>query len=147
VLYLLDTNILLRFVDSSHKFYPTIRRAIKVLQEDGDKFYITSQNCIEFWNVATRPVDKNGFGLTISEAEQLLEKIEQLFPLLPDSSEIYQEWRRLVIIFGVAGVQVHDARLVASMKVHGIFHILTLNVDDFKRYIPEGIVAVDPKTM
>lgn len=147
MLYLVDTNILLRFVDSSHHFYPTIRKAIKVLQENEHKFYITSQNCIEFWNVITRPVDRNGFGLTVAEAEQLLAKIEQLFPLLPDSSEIYQEWRRLVIKFGVAGVQVHDARLVASMKVHGIFYILTLNVEDFKRYIPEGIVAVDPRTI
>ena len=147
MLYLLDTNILLRFVDASHNFYPTIRKAIKSLQGNEHKFYITSQNCIEFWNVVTRPVDRNGFGLTVFEAEQLLAKIEQLFPLLPDSSEIYQEWRRLVIKFGVAGVQVHDARLVASMKVNGIFHILTLNVEDFKRYIAEGIVAVGPRTI
>ncbi|WP_254011182.1 hypothetical protein [Limnofasciculus baicalensis] len=60
------------------------------------------------------------------------------------SSEVYQEWRRLVVKFAVLGVQFHDARLVASMKVNARSHILTLNVDDFTLYTPEGIVAVAP---
>jgi len=47
----------------------------------------------------------------------------------------------------VSGVQVHDARLVASMKVNAISHILTLNVEDFKRYGSEGIVPVAPRTI
>jgi predicted nucleic acid-binding protein len=33
-----------------------------------------------------------------------------------------------------SGKASHDARLVAAMKVHGITHVLTFNVDDFKRY-------------
>jgi predicted nucleic acid-binding protein len=32
------------------------------------------------------------------------------------------------------GVQVHDARLVAAMKAHGVTRILTINVTDFSRY-------------
>jgi hypothetical protein len=31
------------------------------------------------------------------------------------------------------GVQVHDARLVAAMKVHGVTRILTINIRDFSR--------------
>jgi hypothetical protein len=118
-----------------------------MLRQDGHKLQIASQNCIEFWNVATRPLDRNGFGLTPPDADRLLKLVERLFPILPDSSEVYKEWRRLVVIFGVSGVQVHDARLVASMKVNAISHILTLNVEDFTRYISEGIVAVAPGTV
>lgn len=33
------------------------------------------------------------------------------------------EWRRLVVNYGVSGVQVHDARLVATMLVHDVTHI------------------------
>jgi hypothetical protein len=33
----------------------------------------------------------------------------------------------------VAGVKVHDARLIASMKVYGITHLLTFNTEDFTR--------------
>jgi predicted nucleic acid-binding protein len=147
VLYLADTNILLRFVDRSHPLYPSIRAAIRKLRQDGHALRVTSQNCVEFWNVATRPVGKNGFGLTPSDAHRLLQLIERLFPVLPDRSDVYQEWRRLVVAFGVSGVQVHDARLVASMKVNAISHILTLNAADFIRYSAEGIVAVEPRTV
>jgi hypothetical protein len=44
---------------------------------------------------------------------------------------------------GVSGVQVHDARLAAVMRVHGLTHILTLNAADFARY--PGIIAVHPQ--
>jgi hypothetical protein len=35
---------------------------------------------------------------------------------------------------GVSGIQVHDARMVAAMRVHGIANLLTLNAKDFRRY-------------
>jgi hypothetical protein len=40
------------------------------------------------------------------------------------------------------GVQVHDARLVALMEVHGVTHLLTLNAADFARY--PGVTALTP---
>jgi hypothetical protein len=42
----------------------------------------------------------------------------------------------------VSGVQVHDARLAAVMRVHGVTHILTFNPGDFARY---GVTAVAPQ--
>lgn len=59
--------------------------------------------------------------------------------------DVYQKWHRLVVKFNVSGVQVHDARLVASMKVNNISHILTFNCKDFERYISEKIVAISPE--
>jgi predicted nucleic acid-binding protein len=64
--------------------------------------------------------------------------------LLPNNETVYREWRRVVVQHAVRGVQVHDARLVATMHVHGIKHILTFNVTDFSRYTE--IAAVDPLT-
>ncbi|MEW6496822.1 MAG: type II toxin-antitoxin system VapC family toxin [Cyanobacteriota bacterium] len=147
MIYLVDTNVLLRFADRNHPLHAVLRAAVRKLRRDGHTLQVTSQNCVEFWNVATRPKDKNGFGLTPTEAERLLRLIERLFPLLPDTSTLYSEWRRLVIAFSVSGVQVHDARLVAAMKVNGVTHILTFNTPDFVRYASEGIVAVNPTTV
>lgn len=147
MIYLVDTNVLLRFADRSHPLHSLIRDTIRKLRRDGHSLQVTSQNCVEFWNVATRPIERNGFGLTPTNAERLLRLIERLFPMLPDSSKVYPEWRRLVVTFDVSGVQVHDARLVASMKVNGLSHILTLNVEDFRRYTSEGISAVAPGTV
>jgi predicted nucleic acid-binding protein len=147
MLCLVDTNILLRFSDRSHPSYPVIRNAVKKLRQDGYKLQVASQNCVEFWNVVTRPIEKNGFGLTPADAELKLRRIERLFPLFPDSHLIYSEWRRLVVTYRVSGVQVHDARLVAVMKANGASHLLTLNVKDFTRYANEGIVPSDPNTI
>ena len=147
MLCLVDTNILLRFSDRSHPSYPVIRNAVKKLRQDGYKLQVASQNCVEFWNVVTRPIEKNGFGLTPDDAELKLRRIERLFALFPDSHLIYSQWRRLVVTYRVSGVQVHDARLVAVMKANGASHILTLNVKDFTRYANEGIVPIDPNTI
>ncbi|MDX2242830.1 MAG: type II toxin-antitoxin system VapC family toxin [Leptolyngbyaceae cyanobacterium bins.302] len=142
--YLVDTNVLLRFFDRSHPLHPVIRSTIRELYQNQNQLQVFPQNCVEFWNVATRPVERNGFGFTPVAANRLLNLVERLFPLIPDSPAIYPEWRRLVTTFQVSGVQVHDARLVAAMRVHEIEHILTLNMTDFARYAVEGIVAINP---
>ncbi len=145
--YLVDTNVLLRFADRTQPLHSTVRNAIRTLNANEGRLYITGQNCIEFWNVVTRPKERNGSGLTPTEAERWLRLIERVFPFLPDQPEIYAEWRRLVVQFGVSGVQVHDARLVAAMQVNGITRILTFNAADFRRYASEGIVVIDPATV
>ena len=147
MVYLVDTNILLRFAQRTHPLHSIARAAVRKLRRGRHQLLVTPQNCIEFWNVATRPIDKNGLGLTATDADRLLRLLERLFPTLPDTPALYPEWRRLVVTFGVSGVQVHDARLVAAMKTNGVTHILTFNADDFNRYAGEGIVAVDPATV
>ncbi|RAM52654.1 MAG: PIN domain nuclease [Hapalosiphonaceae cyanobacterium JJU2] len=147
MVYLLDTNVLLRFIFRSDPRYPVVKTAIRKLRTDKHALYISSQNCIEFWNVATRPIARNGFGLTPTDAKRMLQRIERLFSLLPDTPAVYPEWCRLVVTYSVSGVQVHDARLVASMKANSVTHILTFNTSDFTRYAVEGIVVVDPVTV
>ncbi|MBE9114937.1 type II toxin-antitoxin system VapC family toxin [Lusitaniella coriacea LEGE 07157] len=145
--YLVDTNVLLRLTNRSDPQHPIVRNAMRQLRRDKHQLRIAPQNCIEFWNVATRPIARNGLGLTPANAEQLLSLLERLFPVLPDSPTVYTEWRRLVINYGVSGVQVHDAHLIAAMKVNSTTHILTFNTTDFTRYASEGIIAVDPATV
>jgi len=51
----------------------------------------------------------------------------------------------LLIVF--QGVQVHDARLLATMNVHSVKQILTFNTMDFMRYtnieslLPQDVLA------
>ncbi|WP_231939935.1 hypothetical protein [Dolichospermum compactum] len=72
--------------------------------------------------------------------------MEKLFPILPDIPEIYPEWKRIVIEYGVMGVNIHDARLVAVILAHRLTHILTFNISDFKRY-GNKITPVHPNTL
>ena len=147
MIYLADTNVLLRFSRYDDPSYQIVQDAVRKLEIDGHQLQTTSQNLTEFWNVSTRSVDRNGFGHTPSETDQLLQELEGLFPLLPDSPEVYPKWRQLVVKYEVSGVKVHDARLVAAMISYEVTHILTFNTADFTRYTSEGIVAVDPATV
>lgn len=71
--------------------------------------------------------------------------MERRFNFLPDSELVHFEWKRLVEEHQVCGKQVHDARIVASMNVHGVSRLLTLNPSDFKRY--QQILAIHPQTI
>jgi predicted nucleic acid-binding protein len=112
------------------------------LIDEGAEMCYTPQNVVEFWNVLTRPKENNGFGLTVVEADREVSLIETRFTFLPDNERIHREWRQLVVAHAVAGLQVHDARLVAAMRVHGITRLLTLNRTDFLRY--SEITVVHP---
>jgi hypothetical protein len=60
-----------------------------------------------------------GFSNTAG-TERIARVIERGFELLPDSRDVHDCWRRLLVTHEVKGVQVHDARLAAGMYVHGI---------------------------
>lgn len=147
MIYLADTNVLLRFSRHDDPRYQIVQDIVHKLGAEAHQLRTTSQNFAEFWNVATRPANQNGFGHTIFETEQLLLGLEKFFRLLPDSPDVYPEWKRLVVKYDVSGVQVHDARLVAAMIAHNVKHILTFNVTDFQRYTDEGIEVVNPATV
>lgn len=145
--YLVDTNVLLRFAFAGDPAHPVAKPAVERLQRSGHRLVTLFQNRSEFWNVSTRPVARNGYGLDIATAEAALCRVERDFPLLPEHPQTYATWRRLVVAYGVSGVQVHDARLAAAMLAHGVTHVLTFNVADFGRYAPERLAAVDPATV
>jgi predicted nucleic acid-binding protein len=143
--HLADTNVLLRSTHQTHPMHLTAFTALATLLRSGDRVCVTPQNIIEFWNVCTRPVERNGLGLSPGEADREASRLEGLLTLLPDVPAIYPEWRRLVVAHSVSGVRVHDARIVAAMNVYGITHLLTFNGPDFSRY--PGIQVVHPNNV
>ena len=140
--HLLDTNILLRLAKRDDPEHAVVEEAVSHLIDEGAEFCYCPQNVVEFWNVFTRPKERNGFGLKVDEADREASLLENEFTLLPDNERIHTEWRRLVVAHSVSGTKVHDARLVAVMRVHGIINLLTLNPTDFARY--PGITVVHP---
>jgi hypothetical protein len=50
--------------------------------------------------------------------------------VLPDSRDVHDCWRQPVVVHEVRGVRVHDARLAASMDVHGVMQLPTVDVRD-----------------
>lgn len=148
--HLVDTNILLRRRDTKHPQFQAADGAITRLQGRNERLCVARQNLIEFRNVASRPLDKNGLGLSPAAADLDLDIAESEFDVLAEDDLVYQVWRQLIAAKGVSGKQVHDARLVASMLVYGITHLLTFNGADFRRFealpasLGAGIVVVSP---
>lgn len=141
--FLVDSNILLRHVEPKHPMHLEAVNAVAALLNEGESVYVLPQNISEFWNVCTRPLNKNGLGFSPAQTDTEVKRIESLLTVLLDNAAIYPEWRQLVVKHAVSGVQVHDARIVAAMKAHNIPHLVTFNYADFKRYT--GITVMAPQ--
>ena len=132
MIWLIDTNILLRLAQINSSQHTEATNAVDKLLAQGFMLCILLQNVSEFWNVCTRPLDKNGLGFSIAQADAELEKLEKVFDILPDIVDVYKNWRELVINHSVSGVKVHDAKIVAAMKAHGVQRLLTFNAQRFQ---------------
>jgi predicted nucleic acid-binding protein len=141
--YLTDTKLLLRLADPATPQHSVATNALALLLGQGDEVHLTPQNFIEFWAVATRPVDANGFGWTSERTAKEVADLQARFPLLPDSPEIFTRWLGLVKQLPIHGKRVHDARLVAVLQAHAVEHLITFNVSDFVAF--NSIVSlIDP---
>lgn len=141
--YLIDTNLLLRSLETTHAMHSVAENAILELLKHDEHLGIVPQNIFELWNVCTRPLESNGLGYTTEKTVKAVKSLEKDFFLHLDSSEIYSLWKELIIKYQVQGVKVHDTRLVAACVVHGLSHVLTFNVKDFKRF--SEITAIHPE--
>jgi predicted nucleic acid-binding protein len=143
--YLIDTNLLLRIADTGAASHSVAISVIEKLLADGHPLYLTAQNIIEFWSVATRPVTSNGLGWDCQVAANASNQFLSQFSFLEDNPTVFNLWFSLVSVERIAGRKVHDTRLVAVMQAYGIEHLLTFNTVDFQRFA--GIKAIDPATI
>ncbi len=144
--WLIDTSVLVRLADSSDPAHSIAALAVLRLHRQGQALHATPQVLVEFRNVATRPRDVNGLGLTAAQTEAIAAQSESDFPILHETPDIFPAWKAIVQGLGVVGKQVHDARLVAVCQVHRVSHLLTFNVGHFTRlagFVP-GLTIVDP---
>ena len=120
-----------------------VTAALIELDRQGETVYISPQNLFEFQALATRPVNANGLGMTCAPASAEAKRFEAVFPVLPETPDIYAGWRWIVDTYQVHGRQVYDARIVAVMQAYYVSHLLTLDPIDFRRYA-KIITVVEP---
>lgn len=142
--YLLDTNVILRLVDRNDAAHNQCQAAIEALITRGDEPCLAPQVLVEFWVVATRPAQSNGFGWDVATARNAVEGLRAQFALPPEGQELFEEWFRLVATCGVSGKRAHDARLAAFARVHELKAVLTLNPGDFNGL---GIQVLEPASV
>ena len=80
---LVDTNILLRATRRADPQHQVASTSLGRLASQGTLLYYTPQNIAELWNTMTRPVTRNGLGLSTLEADREVRAIEDGMILLP----------------------------------------------------------------
>ena len=68
--------------------------------------------------------------------------LEEHFEILEDGSGVTEVLAALCRTVKVAGRQIHDANIVATMLAHGERHLMTFNTNDFRRYV-DRIALID----
>lgn len=131
---LLDTNILLAYINNQHPRHEAVYKHVSRLQDAGYDLVIAPQCLYELYVVVTRPQEQNGFGFSPEEADERIKRIVATFRLLDDPPSVVEEWRRLCTNYQIRGKRAHDVRLVAWMVKHGVSELLTLNPTDFQPF-------------
>jgi len=83
MIWLIDTNILLRLVQIADSQHLEAKNAVDKLLAQNFTLCILLQNISEFWNVCTRPLDKNGFGFSIAQADPNSQKSNRFSTFCP----------------------------------------------------------------
>ncbi len=133
---ILDTNILVRLMVKSDPEHSLVRSCLLGCIQNEVETFITTQNLHEAWAVLTRPRESNGYGFSVEQTAEAIQRLRALFPVLYESEDSLETWSRICRQHGVIGRQAHDARLVAIALSENVQHILTLNPVDFERYRP-----------
>jgi predicted nucleic acid-binding protein len=88
--YLVDTNILLRLIESRSPHHAEAKNAVDKLLKNGDTLFLTLQNISEFWKVCMHTKDKNGLGFSITKTDVEFSTVEKVFDLLLGTMEVYK---------------------------------------------------------
>ena len=94
---------------------------------------ISRQVLREYLATVTRP-QAWSVQIPMDEALEHVARLEAVFDLLEDGRGVTDTLAALCRSVPVAGRQVHDANIVATMLTHGERRLLTFNGRDFRRY-------------
>src|SRR5579862_2153644 len=128
-----DTNILLRSLLTEIELHTEADALLKRMLREDTELWISGQIIREFIVQATHPKTLKT-PLTMSEAIDEINRIKPIFSIADENAAVRDKLLELLRDYPIAGKQVHDANIVATMLVYGVDTLLTLNIDDLKRF-------------
>jgi predicted nucleic acid-binding protein len=131
---MLDTNVLLAATDEGRPEHRDALTVLNVWPAGGATLCVSGQILREYLAVATRPAAVNGLGLSQPDALANVHAICARTSLLAEGTKVTERLLGLLADVGCGGRQVHDANVIATMLVHGVATVATMNVGDFARF-------------
>jgi len=137
---MLDTNVLLAATDEGRAEHRDALTVVNDWAAGHTSLYTSGQVLREYFSVATRPAERNGLGLSVTDALGNVRAFRKRTILLAEDAKVTDRLVGLLADVRCEGKQVHDANIVATMLVHGIDTVVTMNFADFARF--KGLVGL-----
>jgi predicted nucleic acid-binding protein len=137
-----DTNVLLTATDESRPLHSEALNLLSGITNRDKRLAASGQVVREYLVVATRPIENNGLGLSVTDAEANVTEFLRRLNLYDENEEVSRRLRQLATTHNLRGKRLHDANIVATMAVHGIHTLLTQNGADFAPFNDIAIVAI-----
>lgn len=128
-----DTNVLLRAMIPRMTLHQEAEAMIQRMWTEHVELWVSRQVIREYLVQVTHP---NTFSppLEIGQILAQIEVIGALFRVADETQSVTNELLTLLETHPTRGKQIHDANIVATMLTYGINTLLTMNVDDVKRF-------------
>ena len=127
-----DTNVLVVARAANAPSHDAALATLAAMRRE-EPLRISRQVPREYLAVVTRP-QTWASPLPMPDALSDIRRFASAFEVLEDGQAVTDMLVTLCRDVGVAGKQVHDANIVATMLTHGERRLATFNVKDFRRY-------------
>ena len=128
-----DTNVLVPARFRTSPFHEPARAALVRAGLDPEPLRISRQVLREYLSTVTRRQDWSE-PLPVAAALHDVEWLCSTFEILEDGERVTTMLVELFREFPIAGKQIHDANIAATMLAHGERRLLTFNAKDFRRF-------------
>ena len=129
----IDTNVLIYATDPRSPLQHTALDALQQARDAGTALVISPQIVREFLAAATRQ-NVGGGGIPLDDILENIATFRAEFRIVEDSPTALDNLIALARQIPMAGRQIHDANIVATMLTHSIQRLLTHNTADFARF-------------
>lgn len=140
-LLFVDSNVLIEASAPRAPLHAHADATLKHLSAVGVPLHVSRQVFREYTSGLTR-LQPWGPALAIGTVAQNVRQLEKTTKVLEDGPAVTAGWLDLLFKVPCGGKQVHDANIVATMRVYGVPNLLTHNVADFVRFA--GLITVVP---
>jgi len=137
----LDTNVLIYSRLNLSPFHAAAVGKLAALTGGGHELWISRQTLREYLAGMSRPGALTGTA-PMSTLIGDIQTFAKTYRIAEDGPTVTAELLTVLNTVTVAGSQVHDANIVATMLAHGVPRILTNNVVHFNRFA--AFIGVEP---
>lgn len=136
--YLFDTSVFIAAIVEPHPMHPRAFPWLKRARSREFDMYVASHTLAELYAVLTTlPVSPK---ITPGIARQLIHNnIRTAGKIIPLSTSDYSSVIKQMAELGLSGGVIYDALIARAAQKSGVDHIVTFNIDDFRRVWPEGV--------